>query len=137
MPTGRPPLLPLLETHQQIVELLMAAFRGRGRQFGNYWSIFESGSPEDVATLCHYLSEHGHSVFYGQCDSREPHSYVSRIVVGRRHEKFPKARQGSRQVFLARYVAVGTYISAKTWERAESRQEGSESKRGLFPGQNR
>ncbi len=136
MKRGRPQLLPLLDIHKHIVKLLMAAFRGSDRRFGGYWNIFETKAPEEVAILCRHLSERGHSVFIGQCEPDEPHSYVSRIIDGRRHEKFPKVRQHARQVFLSRYIAVGGYISDKTWKRAESRQGENNALPELFLGQN-
>lgn len=123
MRLGRPRLLTLVQVHAHAADLLRQAFMGRDQDFGGYWEIFTQGTPGQVQNLCIHLQNKGYSDFLGRCDHSDPHSYVSRIVEGRSHPKFPKARQDAQMQFLARFAAVGKYVSAKTWKRSIARQD--------------
>jgi len=90
---------------------------------GEYWEIFSRGAPEQIQILCIRLSQMGHGEFQGQCELSNPNSFTSRIIQGRDHPKFPKSRRDAQMIFLARFTAVGCYISAKTWKRSKFRQD--------------
>ena len=123
MGLGRPRELKLPQIHTHNADLVRQAFMGRDKDFGDYWEIFTRGSAQQVQSLCIHLNTQGYSVFCGQCDPGNPHSFVSRIVEGRSHPKFPKARRDAQMQFLARFAAVGQYVSARTWKRSIARQD--------------
>jgi hypothetical protein len=114
-------MLPEIQSHN--ADLLRRAFSGKDQDFGEYWEVFSQGTPEQIQSLCDRLSQKGFGEFQGQTDPTNPQSFVSRIIAGRSHSKFPKARREAQMRFLARYVAVGQYISDRTWKRSISRQD--------------
>ncbi len=123
MKIGRPRLLKLPQIQVHNADLLRRALSGRDLDVGEYWDIFSRGEPEQVRSLCLRLSEKGLGEFQGQCDLSDPRSFVSRIIAGRSHPKFPKARRDAQIQFLARFAAVGQYISARTWKRSTLRPD--------------
>ena len=124
MHLGRPRLLKLAQVNTHTAELLRQIFRSRDAEFGEYWEVITQGTPDRVQSLCIHLQNKGYSDFVGQCAPDNPHSYVSRILEGRCHPKFPKARRDAQMEFLSRFVAVGKYISARTWKRSIARPDG-------------
>lgn len=114
-------MLPEIQSHN--ADLLRRAFSGRDPDIGEYWEVFSQGTPEQIQSLCGRLSQRGYGEFQGQCDPKNPQSLVSRIIAGRSHPKFPKARRDAQMKFLARFTAVGRYVSARTWKRSISRQD--------------
>ena len=91
----------------------------RDEEHGEYWGIFKNGTDEEVCQLCNELLRKGFSVFVGQCDPKVEDSYVSRIIKGRKHARFPKNRKEAQMTFLARFATVG-YVSARTWKRCQA-----------------
>lgn len=123
MKLGRPQLLKLPQIQVHNADLLAHVFSANDSDVGEYWDIFSRGAAEQVRSLCLHLSEKGFAEFQGQCDLNNPQSLVSRILAGRRHPKFPKARRDAQIKFLARFAAVGQYVSARTWKRSASRRD--------------
>ena len=123
MKLGRPRRLKLPQIQVHKVDLLRRVFTGHDQEAGDYWNIFSRGTPEQIQYLCVRLAEKGLGEFQGQCDLNNPQSYVSRIIAGRTHHMFPKARRDAQIQFLARFTAVGRYVSAKTWKRSVLRQD--------------
>jgi hypothetical protein len=123
MRTGRPRVLklPSIQAHQ--ADFLKDVFSRRDEEFGDYWWIFSQGTAEQVQHLCIRLAEKGIGEFQGQSDLNNPRSLVSRIIEGRNHPKFPKARRDAQTRSLARFAAMGKYISPRTWKRSLSRPD--------------
>jgi hypothetical protein len=113
----------LPEVQANKVNWLRRVFSGHDQEVGEHWEIFSRGTPEQIQSLCSRLSQKGFGELQGQCDPNDPRSYVSRIIAGRSHPKFPKVRTDAQILFLARFTAVGKYMSARTWKRSTSRPD--------------
>jgi hypothetical protein len=119
MRLGRPRrlLLPQIQTHT--AQLIRCAFAESEQN----WQIFSKGTPEQLQRLCRQLADRGHNILIGQCDIQNPNSFTSRILRGREHQSYPKARRGAQMTFLSRFAAVGQNISARTWKRSYLRPD--------------